>query len=72
MKMTLIVIIWFNLQKRVDTVSLNEKRRKEEREEVKRRWLPGRGTKTNYHVITPPRGELWISSDGDDQRIFWV
>ncbi|XP_068733037.1 protein maelstrom homolog [Montipora capricornis] len=30
------------LSKRVDTVSLNEKRRKEEREDVKRRWLPGR------------------------------
>lgn len=31
------------MQRRVDTVSLNEKRRKEEREEVKRGWLPGRG-----------------------------
>ncbi|CAH3119717.1 unnamed protein product [Pocillopora meandrina] len=30
------------ISRRVDTVSLNEKRRKEEREEVKRGWLPGR------------------------------
>ena len=40
-----------NLQKRVDTVSLNEKRRKEEREEVKRGWLPGRGLNPSYLLM---------------------
>ena len=36
-------------QKRVDTVGLNEKRRKEEREEVKKNWLPGKGDKV--HIL---------------------
>ena len=48
---TAIMYMTSNLQKRVDTVSLNEKRRKEEREEVKRGWLPGRGLNPNYLVM---------------------
>ena len=48
-------IIAFSYQKRVDTVSLNERRRNQEREQVKRGWLPGEGlclrTRVTLHRI---------------------